>query len=183
MSRLGVDGMVGVFELFNEQLPSQGLIASFGKIIGASFIEASKQRNRSYENEQIKRGEVPERIAKRSSRARRKDLDASWTQKNHVSYFGYKNHVKVDAASKLIDTFTLTHAAIHDSQPVGGLRHESDRETVLWADSTDVGPFIAALLKGFAMLANICEKGTAIRPLSREQKRANKEKSLASEIS
>ncbi|MBC2594616.1 IS5 family transposase [Ruficoccus amylovorans] len=175
--RLGAEGMVAVFELFNEQLRTQGLIASCGKIIDASFIEAPKQRNRRHENEQIKRGEVPERIAKRPRRACQKDLDARWTQKNHVSYFGYKNHVKVDAASKFIETFTVTNAAVHDSQPVGKLLRESDREAVLWADSAYVGPFIAALLKGFAMLANICEKGTAARPLSREQKRANRQKS------
>ena len=74
---------------------------------------------------------------------------------------------------------TVTNAAVHDSQPVGELLRESDREAVLWADSAYVGPFIAALLKGFAMLANICEKGTATRSLSREQKRANKEKAAS----
>ena len=74
--RLGADGMVAVFELFNEQLRSQGLIASCGKIIDASFIEAPKQRNRRHENAQIKRGEVPERIARNPRRACQKDLDA-----------------------------------------------------------------------------------------------------------
>ena len=175
--RLGAEGMVAVFELFNEQLRAQGLIASCGKIIDASFIEAPKQRNRRHENAQIKRGELPERIARKPRRQCQKDLDARWTQKNNQSYYGYKNHLKVDAASKFIETFTVTNAAVHDSQPVAELLRESDREAVLWADSAYVGPFIAALLKGFAMLANICEKGTATRPLSLEQKRANKEKS------
>lgn len=38
--RLGEDGMLAVFELFNAQLHTQGLIASCGKIIDASFVEA-----------------------------------------------------------------------------------------------------------------------------------------------
>ncbi|WP_229792152.1 transposase, partial [Cerasicoccus arenae] len=54
--RLGADGMLAVFELFNAKLCDLGLIASCGKIIDASFVEAPKQRNRRQENEQIKRG-------------------------------------------------------------------------------------------------------------------------------
>ena len=46
--RLGAEGMLAVFEMFNDQLRGQGLIASCGKIIDASFIEAPKQRNRRH---------------------------------------------------------------------------------------------------------------------------------------
>ena len=81
--RLGEEGMLAVFELFNEQLRGQGLIASCGNIIEASFVEAPKQRNRRHESAQIKRGEVPERIARRPRRHCQKDLDARWTQKNN----------------------------------------------------------------------------------------------------
>ncbi|MFB9901966.1 transposase [Cerasicoccus arenae] len=66
----------------------------------------------------MKRGEVPEHIAKKPRRQCQKDLDARWTKKGGQSYYGYKNHVKVDAASKFIETFTVTDAAVHDSQPV-----------------------------------------------------------------
>lgn len=175
--RLGEEGMLMLFDLFNEQLRAQGLVASCGKIIDASFVEAPKQRNRRHENEQIKCGEVPDRIARRPRRACQKDLDARWTQKNNQSYYGYKNHIKVDAASKFIETFTVTHAAVHDSQSVEFLLRESDRNTVLWADSAYVGPAIKTLLERFGMLPNICEKGTHAQPLRREQKRKNKEKS------
>jgi len=104
---------------------------------------------------------VTERIARRPRRACQKDLDARWTQKGGLSYYGYKNHVKVDAASKFIDNFTVTHAAVHDSQPIEELLRESDREIVLWADSAYTGAGIAGLLERFSMLANIHEKGTA----------------------
>jgi IS5 family transposase len=175
--RLGEDGMLAVFDVFNEQLRGAGLIASCGKIVDASFVEAPKQRNRRHENEQIKRGEMPERFERRPRRKCQKDVDARWTQKNNVSYFGYKNHIKVDAASKFIETFTVTNAAVHDSQPVGKLLRESDSECVFWADSAYIGPAIAAVLASLGMLANIHEKGTKNHPLNRKQKRANKEKS------
>jgi IS5 family transposase len=175
--RLGEGGMLAIFDVFNAQLRQAGLIASCGKIVDASFVEAPKQRNSRHENEQIKGGEVPERIARNPRRACQKDLEARWTQKGGVSYYGYKNHIKMDAASKLIDTFAVTHAAVHDSQPVEELLRQSDREAVLWADSAYTGAGIAGLLERFGMLANIHEKGTAGHPLGREQKRRNKEKS------
>jgi len=175
--RLGEDGMLAVFELFNDQLRGQGLIASCGKIIDASFVEAPKQRNTRTENAQIKAGERPESFDAKPRRGCQKDTDARWVKKNEQTYYGYKNHVKVDAASKFIETFTVTDAAVHDSQPVEELLRESDRDTVLWADSAYIGPIIAALLERFDMLANICEKGTSVRPLDRKQKRDNKERS------
>ncbi|WP_309400805.1 transposase [Cerasicoccus maritimus] len=110
-----IDWDAGVFELFNAKLRELRLIANCGKIIDASFVEAPKQRNGRHENEHIKRGEVPERIAKKPRRQCQKDLVARWTKKNNQSYYGYKNHVKVDAASKFIETFTVTDAAVHDS--------------------------------------------------------------------
>lgn len=175
--RLGEDGMRAIFDVFNGQLRAAGLIASSGKIIDASFVEAPKQRNSRQENEQIKRGEVPQSIAEKPRRACQKDLEARWTQKGGVSYFGYKNHIKVDAASKLIETFTVTDAAVHDSQPIEALLCESDRETVLWADSAYIGPRIQQILETYRMLANIHKKGTSTTPLNRHQKRKNKAKS------
>ncbi|MGE9294065.1 MAG: hypothetical protein ACQKBW_10670, partial [Puniceicoccales bacterium] len=52
--------------------------------------EAPKQRNRRYENEQIKHGEVPRVSPGKPLRHCQKELVARWTQKNDVSYFGYK---------------------------------------------------------------------------------------------
>ena len=78
--RLGGDGMLAIFDVFNNQLRQAGFIASCGKIAGASFMEAPKQRNRRHmprsecgdkakrPNKQIKRGIVPERIARKPRR-------------------------------------------------------------------------------------------------------------------
>ena len=45
-----------------------------------------------------------------------KDKDARWTKKNDASFFGYKNHLGVDKAHKLIRKWDATDAAVHDSQ-------------------------------------------------------------------
>lgn len=175
--RLGEAGMRALFDGFNNQLTAQGLIASCGKIIDASFVEASKQRNNREDNKRIKNGERPEHFDENPHRGSQKDTDARWTKKNQQSYYGYKNHIKMDAASKFIEDFTVTDASVHDSQPVEDLLSESDRGKVLWADSAYIGPFIAGVLARFGMLANICEKGTSARALTREQKRKNRHKS------
>ncbi len=49
-----------LFERFRSYLLTKGIIAHSGTIVDASFVEASKQRNKKEENEQIKNGETPE---------------------------------------------------------------------------------------------------------------------------
>ena len=46
---------------------------------------------------------------------RRKDTDARWTQKNGVSYFGYKDHVFADEEYRFIRDYAVTDASVHDS--------------------------------------------------------------------
>ncbi len=47
------------------------------------------------------------------------------------------------------------------------------------SSSAYVGPIIAVLLECFGVLANVCEKGSSIRPINRSLKCAYKEKSGA----
>jgi len=105
-----------VFELFLKELEQLGLIVNEGKIIDASFIEVPKQRNSREENKQIKNGETPVAFEENPNKKNQKDLDARWTKKNNVSHYGYKNHIKVDAKSKLIVKHEVTDASVHDSQ-------------------------------------------------------------------
>ena len=43
-----------------------------------------------------------------------KDIDARWTKKNNNTFYGYKNHVKADTKTKLIEEYTVTDASVHD---------------------------------------------------------------------
>ena len=47
---------------------------------------------------------------------RHKDIDACWTQKNKETFYGYKNHTKVDAKSKFINADVVTDASVQNSR-------------------------------------------------------------------
>ena len=40
------------------------------------------------------------------------------TIKNDVRYYGYKDHVKADAKSKIILDYTVISASVHDSNEI-----------------------------------------------------------------
>ena len=166
-----------LFELFLEKLASLHLTVNEGKIIDASFVEAPRQRNRKEENEQIKEGEIPESFTENPHKLWQKDVDARWAKKNNVSYFGYKNHVKEDAKSKLITKYTVTDASVHDSQVTELLLDEKDRGEELYADSAYSGAPQKEILSDREMVNRVCEKGSKGHPLTEEQKASNREKS------
>lgn len=50
-----------------------------------------------------------------------------------TQYYGYKDHVKADADSKLIIDYAVTPANVHDSQPMPGMINSKDK--AIYADS------------------------------------------------
>ncbi|MEB0302261.1 IS5 family transposase [Mucilaginibacter sp. 5C4] len=166
-----------VFELFIKELEKLGLILNAGKIVDASFIEVPKQRNTREENKQVKEGETPASFTENPAKLAQKDIDARWTKKNKVSYYGYKNHVKVDGKSKLVTGFTVTDASVHDSQEIEGLIGEKDKGQPLYADSAYTGEELHIRLKGKEVQLHIHEKGVKNKPLTETQLASNKEKS------
>jgi IS5 family transposase len=105
-----------LFNQFIEYLESKGLIFNEGQLIDASFTVAPRQRNTGEENEKIKKGEVADLWNDKPHKKRHKDIHGRWTKKNNVTFYGYKNHPKVDSKSKFIKKFAVTDAAVHDSQ-------------------------------------------------------------------
>jgi len=164
-----------LFALFNETLRSRGLLPKDGHIVDATFVEVPRQRNSREENAEIKAGRIPEGWKDDAKMLSHKDLDARWTKKNAQSYYGYKNHVKIDAASKLIESAVVTDAAVHDSQALEDLVDSEDR--VLYADSAYSGAPIAAMLAARDIAPRICEKGTRGHPLTQKQMKSNRKKS------
>ena len=165
-----------LFESFRQRLEVQGFITRKGQIVDASFVEVPRQRNRRKDNETIKQGEVPEGWAEQPKRLMHKDLDARWTRKHGVAYFGYKNHLNVDLESKLI-----IQAVVADASPC-----------------TTVGPSTRSRAKGTAPLSSIpptpgqpvrqgcrarrsrhtsSKKGSVTGPLAAVQQEANRAKS------
>jgi IS5 family transposase len=164
-----------LFAAFNTRLTDQGFITRKGQIIDASFVEVPRQRNSRAENKAIKGGALPAGWEKDAKRLAHKDLDARWTQKNEVNFYGYKDHVVADLESKLIVRAEVTAASQHDSQALDSLTCPGDPET--WADSAYTGQNCQAILEGKGIAAHICEKGTRGHELTPGQKRSNRAKS------
>jgi IS5 family transposase len=166
-----------LFALFTNQLEKLGLIINEGKILDASFIEVPKQRNSRDENQQIKEGKTPESFLKAPTKLAQKDVDARWTKKNGISYFGYKNHVKVDSKSKIITGYQVSSASVHDSQPMEDLLDDKDALEDFYADSAYTGQCQEKIIKSKKMHSKVCEKGYRNKPLTDVQKENNRKKS------
>jgi len=166
-----------LFDLFTRKMESQGVITRAGSIVDASFVNVPKQRNSRDENKKIKEGEGADLWEENVHKCRQKDKDARWTKKNGTTYYGYKDHVKVDRDSKLIVDCSATHAAVHDSQEALGLIDAQDKK--FYADSAYVGKKLreSLLEKNPYLELQIKEQGFRHKPLTDEQRVNNREKS------
>ncbi len=136
------------------------------------------QRNTKDENEEIKNGGTPTSFEDNPHKKSQKDVDARWTKKNNVVYFGYKSHVKIDAKSKLITGYLITNASRHDSQVLGELLDTSkDKGEDLYGDSAYGGEKQLEIIKEKQMNNKVGEQGYKNSPLTDQQKESNKEKS------
>jgi IS5 family transposase len=166
-----------LFEQFVQHLESKGLLINEGKMVDASFTVAPRQRNTREENKIIKKGRGDELWNDKPNKKRHKDIDARWTKKNNETFYGYKNHAKVDTKSKFIDNYEVTDASVHDSQPLDDLLTEKDKEQEFHADSAYTGEEQEKVISKYKMKNKVNEKGYRNKPLTDEQKTNNREKS------
>ncbi len=170
--------IMGLFKAFNETLDAAGVFANEGKMVDASFVEAPRQRNTREENKHIKEtGTAPKQWGNQLNKQRQKDVDARWTKKNNATFYGYKNHIKSDTKTKLIEEFDVTDASVHDSQAIEGLLTEKDKGQPLYADSAYAGKEQEKVYKKKSVINKVHEKGCRNKPLTEKQKASNKEKS------
>jgi IS5 family transposase len=167
-----------LFTIFNETLDAAGVFANEGKMVDASFVEVPRQRNTREENKHIKEtGTAPEKWKGKPHKFCQKDIDARWTKKNYATYYGYKNHVKADVKTKLIEKYIVTDASVHDSQTTEKLLTEKDEGQPFYADSAYTGEEQEKVYKKKKVINKVIEKGYRNKPLTDEQKANNKEKS------
>jgi transposase, IS5 family len=121
------------FEQFEAYLCEQGFSARKGQIVDASIVPVPRQRKSREENKRINQGEVPEDWSEQKKR--QKDTEARWTKKNGQNYYGYKNHIDIDVKHKLIRSYEVTSASVHDSQVFESLLDEDNSSRDVWADS------------------------------------------------
>lgn len=91
------------------------------------------------------------------------------------------NHINADANNKLIRTYAVTTASVHDSQVFDELLDhtldEASQKRAVYADSAYRSSVQEAQLQGDGIESQVCEKGTRGKPLTEEQKTANHRKS------
>ena len=161
-----------LFDLFNQQLFEKGLFPKEGSVIDATFVEVPRQRNKREENQLLKDGITPKAWTEKPEKLAQKDLDARWAKKNKEVHYGYKNHLKINVRSKLIEAATVTTAAVHDSQAVGELVEPGD--SIVFADSAYGGKPVAEKMEAAGVVPAIVGKAQNGKGLSDFQRLYNK---------
>ena len=93
--------------------------------------------------------------------------------KGKERHYGYKNHAKVDADSKMILDYAVTDASVHNSNEFVEFFNETDR--VAYADSAYTSAKISASLPKHVK-QRIHEKGYRNHPLTTSHKATNRVK-------
>jgi IS5 family transposase len=163
------------FDQFEAYLCEQGFSARKGQIVDASIVPVPKQRNSREENKGIKQGEIPEDWSEQKKR--QKDTDARWTKKNGQNYYGYKNHIDVDVKHKLIRSYEVTPASVHDSQVFEGLLDEDNSSRDVWADSAYRSEEKLRELKQRKYREHLQRKGCKHKKLTNREAQGNRTRS------
>lgn len=168
-----------LFCTFYKLLEAKGMIMKEGVIVDGSFVEVPRQRNSHSENEKIKEGKGDELWTsdEEKNKRRHKDTDARWTKKNNQNYYGYKDHVKVDAKSKFIIKGVTTDASVHDSRATEMLVNEDDNGQPFSGDSAYIGPAVKKILRKHNMKDRIIKRNTKGKKISKRQDTINKKNS------
>lgn len=168
-----------LFAQFDAALIGMGVQLQSGQMIDASFVPAPIQRNNREDNALIKEGTTPPEWS--DKKKAHKDVDARWTKKGGQNHYGYKNHINADKQTKLITAYSVTDAAVHDSQEIDDLLHDAKSDASgnkdIWADSAYLSYEREGKLKEDGYNSHICEKGVRDKPLSEEQKETNRKRS------
>jgi IS5 family transposase len=162
-----------LFDRFDRHLGAKGYIARGGQIVDATIVSVPKQRNSREENEAIKSGKTPAGWEKQPAKNAQKDKDARWTKKHGHSYYGYKNHVGIDAKHKFVRRFAATDASVHDSQKLDDVLDRSNTASGVWADSAYRSAEIEARLKAGGYTSRIHRRAHRNCPLSERETAAN----------
>ena len=166
-----------IFGLFHEKLQKASLLVRDGSIVDASIVETPRQRNSRDENKQVREGKVPEDWKDNPHKLCQKDIDATWVKKNGINYFGYKNNVKINNGSKLLDNYVITPTSTHDSDVLEDLLEETDSGLPLWGDSAYTGKRCKEIIDAAEMESLVHDKGNRHAKLSDEQRAINRVKS------
>ena len=168
--------MEELFANFAGQLQGLGYRARKGQLVDASLVPAPVQRNTREENAQIKAGEVPAdwEAEEAKPKRRQKDTDARWTKQHGTSHYGYKHHVNVDNKNKLVRSYAVTPANVHDSPWLDDLLDEDNTSKGVWADSAYRSKEQEARLREKHYRSHIQRKAKRNQPLTAREQQGNR---------
>jgi IS5 family transposase len=138
-------------------------------------VSAPVQRNSRAENKAIKDGDPP--VAWTPNKKAQKDVDARWTKEHGKSYLGYKNHVNIDRKHKLMRRYTVTNAAVHDSQTLDALLDPHNPASNVWADTAYRSKETEEKLAQNGLRSRIHRRASRGKPLSQRAQEANRTRS------
>jgi IS5 family transposase len=174
-----------LFKALLETLSRMGLKYSKCAIVDATFIEAPRNRSIKKRQREILKershnpgveipfeldlaqhesleSHLPETERAMSHKLRQTDVDAMWSKKGDEVHFGYKDHIAVDSATKLIIAHEVTPANTADVDELVGLVPEGTEE--VYDDAGYVGEGVDCKLKKNAPMSNTIpqkkDKGT-----------------------
>lgn len=172
--RLDESDLPELMALFETQLAALGYAATGGQIIDSSTMRVPKQRRTAAEAALLKAGQVPPEWEQHPPKRRQKDGDAQWGVKHGRAEFGYKNHINTDAKYKLIRSFEVSSANVHDSQVLPKLLRPPNGSRSVWADRAYYGAATEQLLRERGLRSRILRRATRAGPLSVRDRRANR---------
>ena len=151
-----------LFDICHAARESKGMLARKGQRVEATFVEVPRQRTSREANAKSKAGEVPGEWRDQPEKARQQEVAARWTMKNGQRHSGYKNHVKVDRQSKLIEDYPVTAASVHESQ----VRDErsAEGEPTTYSERADTGAKCAQMFSERKVSAKPRERADQRKP-------------------
>ena len=156
--------MDAIFASIDGQMESRGLILKKGTLVDAIIIHSANRPLSKKRREELE--------AEPSTQI---DTDAQSTEKNGKKHFGYKGHIGVDAESKIIRKRTFTPANVHDSQELENVL--SGDEKSVFADKAYANQKHKRAARALGIYYGTLEKAARNHPLSKRQKKRNKQKS------
>ena len=151
-----------IFDQITAQLEQRGMMLKRGTVVDATIINSV---NRPLKKE--RRQELSEQPSSQI------DTDAHSTKKGNRYYFGYKGHIGVDVATKLIRKQRFTPANRNDQIPLDELI--SYDEMSLWGDKAYYLESYKEASRKDGWFYGVLNKPQKGQKLSKKQKRKNKQ--------
>ncbi len=162
-----------LFETLVQELDAQSLILRRGTLIDATLVQSARKPKKKEDAQCDK--ESDHRACKNVRQEAQQDTDATHTKKGKKRYYGYKGHIGVDHSSGIIRKKVFTTASVHDSQERGNLISGDERSVFgdkAYADDTQ-----KRMMRREGIYCGVLDKGKRNHPLSKKQKKRNKQKS------